>query len=97
MENNVPKFYGAGIASSFGEIENMVKCKNFIKLDLRKKMVSPNEILVQDLQKMYYYFNSIDDMIEQLNYFKITNRKPFETFYNFSNNTVETNIPIEFE
>ena len=53
VENGENKFYGAGIASSFGEIANMVKSKDLRELDLINKP-PPVNFVVQDVQPFYY-------------------------------------------
>lgn len=76
-ERGKMKFYGAGVASSVSEIENFKKINNFLLLDLRKQFPD-QEVLIEDLQKSYYYIESFDDFLEQLMLLTSTIKKPFK-------------------
>lgn len=76
------KFYGAGVASSFAEIENFQKSK-YIKLDLNKAFPDQDP-LIENLQENYYYIESFEELLEQLMDVTSTIRKPFK--YSFDNN-----------
>ena len=51
------KFYGAGVASSLGEMDNFLKCETIYKLDLETEY-PPVEFVVQDVQPFYYYIET---------------------------------------
>jgi phenylalanine-4-hydroxylase len=53
LEEGQNKFYGAGVASSFGEIDNMVACQDIRELDLVNNP-PPVDFIVQDVQPFYY-------------------------------------------
>jgi len=65
IEKGKRKFYGAGIASSFKEIDNMLICKDFRKLDLVNNLMNPDKIIVQDVQPLYYWTKTFGEVIDQ--------------------------------
>ena len=78
-EGDKMKFYGAGVASSYDEIQNFKTCDKIYKLDLEKEH-PPTDIIVQDLQP-YYYIERFEDCLEQLQLLGTQMRKKFN--YNF--------------
>ena len=64
-ENNpepLTKIYGAGILSSYGEIEKIINQKdvNFLPFDISK--VISDEPLITQMQNNYYYVNSFQEL-----------------------------------
>ena len=51
--DDLTQFYGAGIASSFGEQKNAKECKDRRPLNLAKEAV-PVDFVVQGVQPFYY-------------------------------------------
>ncbi len=67
-EKDQMKFYGAGVASSIAEIENIQNVKDLRLLDLWKEYPDHHGVLVSDLQKFYYYIEDFDNLKDQLDY-----------------------------
>lgn len=84
-ENNQKKFYGAGVASSYGEIHNMVKSQNLRELEILNNP-PPVNFVVQDVQPFYYMAKSFDNVLEQLEDLAETWPKNFELSYDVANN-----------
>lgn len=66
IEKGKRKFYGAGIASSITEIDNMLACKDIRKLDLMDSSIIPNEFVVQDVQPTFYLSESFESVCDSL-------------------------------
>lgn len=86
VENGQNKFYGAGIASSFGEIAHMVKSKDLRELDLINKP-PPVNFVVQDVQPFYYQAKSFQNVLYQLEDFSDSLYRPFHLTYDWRNNS----------
>lgn len=84
-ENDQKKFYGAGVASSYGEIQNMVASKELKKLDILNNP-PPVDFVIQDVQPFYYMAKNFDDVLEQLEDLAETWPKKFELSYDVANN-----------
>jgi phenylalanine-4-hydroxylase len=85
LEDGQNKFYGAGVASSFGEIDNMISSNDIRELDLVNNP-PPVEFVVQDVQPFYYRANSFKDVLHQLEDLSDSLYKPFKLTYDYSSN-----------
>lgn len=86
LEDGENKFYGAGVASSYGEIDNMVSCEDIRELDLINNP-PPVKFIVQDVQPFYYQAKSFQDVIIQLEDLSDSLYRPFHTTYDFRTNS----------
>jgi phenylalanine-4-hydroxylase len=62
QEDGERKFYGAAIASSINEIQNMLACEEVKELDLLNNP-PPTTFSDQDIQSSYYLAESFSDVI----------------------------------
>lgn len=93
IENGKNRFYGAGIASSYKEMDNMVGKKDVRRLNLIDEMV-PVDFVIQDVQPFYYYAKSFEDVLEELRGYSNRFYKPFHLSYNYGNNSVDIDRAI---
>lgn len=84
-EEGQRKFYGAGVASSYGEIQNMVQSQELRELDLINAP-PPVDFVVQDVQPFYYIAKSFADVLEQLEDLGEHWHKSFELSYDVNEN-----------
>jgi phenylalanine-4-hydroxylase len=94
LERGKRKFYGAGIASSIKEIQNMVDHNDFREFNLEKMVF--NEASVQNLQPLFYAANSFGEVSDQLEEFGRRMGKPFNCHYDFVKNEVISDRALEF-
>jgi phenylalanine-4-hydroxylase len=95
-ENGENKFYGAGIASSYGEIDNMVQCEDIRDLEIIENP-TPLKLLVQDLQPYFYRASSFEDVIQQLEDLSKSMHKPFNVTYDVATNSYEVDRAINMK
>ena len=86
LENGQNKFYGAGVASSYGEIDNMVISDDVRDLDLINNP-PPVNFIVQDVQPFYYRASSFQNVLHQLEDLSDSIYKPFHMTYDFKKNS----------
>eukprot|EP00128_Syssomonas_multiformis_P012028 Colp12_sorted_trinity150504_noHs@31123 len=92
MEDGKPKAYGAGLLSSFGELEYCVKSKE--EGGPEHKPFNPLETAVTpypitSYQPLYFVANSFHDAKEKLKAFTATLTRPFGVRYNAYTESVE--------
>jgi len=93
-EGNGVKGYGAGVASSIGEIKNFGEGKAelrplnpFVELDL--------DFPIQTVQPMYYVAESFKNAGEMLIRYGELLPKPFKAYFNHQNDTVEVDRKVK--
>ena len=96
LENGKNKFYGGGIASSYGEIDHMVASKDIRPLDLIKSP-PPINFVVQDVQPFYYCAKSFQDVLTQLEDLSDSIYKPFHMIYDFRSNSYSLDRAVIME
>jgi phenylalanine-4-hydroxylase len=92
-ENNLRKFYGAGVASSYGEMNHMVQCEDNRPLDLIDNP-PPVDFVVQDVQPFYVVAESFQDTLDQLEHLGNSFYKPFNLIYNEDENGYEVDRSV---
>lgn len=85
-EQGVKKFYGAGVASSYGEIQHMVQCDELRELDVVNNP-PPVNFVVQDVQPFYYVAKSFQNVLEQLQDLNESWPKRFNLSYDAEGNS----------
>lgn len=89
-EDGIVKPYGAGIASSFQEIENHVSGGGKFE-HLQPFKGFPIEYPIQTVQNTYMYTNSLGDMKRDIIEFGKSLKRPFKCYYDFNENKVKVN------
>eukprot|EP01017_Pseudomicrothorax_dubius_P026856 TRINITY_DN3033_c0_g2_i1.p1 TRINITY_DN3033_c0_g2~~TRINITY_DN3033_c0_g2_i1.p1 ORF type:complete len:439 (-),score=77.93 TRINITY_DN3033_c0_g2_i1:154-1470(-) len=93
-EGNQIKGYGAGVASSFGEIRHFMSDKpKFEPLDPMNRL--PLDFPVQTYQPIFFYGKSFKHMKEILLEYGEYLKKPFKAYYDYEKSEVEVDRPIE--
>jgi phenylalanine-4-hydroxylase len=93
-EGKEKKGYGAGIASSIGEIEHFASSKaKFRPLNPFKEL--PTNYVIQDIQQHYYVANSFKEAGDTLIKFGEYLPRPFKAYYNRITNNVEVDRKIK--
>jgi len=93
-EGNDIKGYGAGVASSIGEIKNMGEKKAEFR-PLNPFVELNTNFPIQSLQPVYYVADSFESAGDMLIRFGERLPKPFKAYYNNKNNRVEVDKKIK--
>ncbi|XP_067947280.1 tyrosine 3-monooxygenase-like [Watersipora subatra] len=81
MENGKIKAYGAGLLSSFGELEHALSGKPELRpFDAKTAAIQPYQD--DDFQSVYFVTESFDDMKERVRAFALSIRKSVDVHYN---------------
>jgi phenylalanine-4-hydroxylase len=94
-EGNDMKAYGAGIASSIGEIEHFGSDKSKFRPLNPFKELHPESIVIQDIQAFYYVAKSLKEAGDTLIKYGEYLPKPFKTYFNRITNQVEVDRKVK--
>jgi phenylalanine-4-hydroxylase len=89
------KAYGAGIMSSFGELEYCMTDKpKFLPLDPYKIAQDHTEFPISDMQPLYFVAESFEKAKQQINDYCENIVRPFNVSFNTKNNSIEVDRKI---
>ena len=94
--NGEKKAYGAGIMSSFGELEYCMTDKpKFLPLDPYKIAQDHLEFPISTMQPVYFVAESFSKAKDQINYYCDNINRPFNVSYNTQSNSIEVDRGVK--
>lgn len=95
LENGKKKAYGAGILSSFGELEwAFSDGPKFYPLDCEEIAENHRNFPISTVQPYYFLANSFKDVKKKMNEYQERIPKPFNCYYNEKRKTIEVDRKI---